>query len=197
MDALGDGLVLTNEDGMIVLVNRRGAEMFGYPRDDLVGRPVESLIPADLRPAHQSYRTGYAQHPQARPMGERARLVGLRRDGATFPVEISLSPVPTATERFILAVIRDSIQAGRRQDLTDLARATVTERTLRGQELLDRMLHALFQVGLSLQAAVDQPGEVARQRIMRALDLLDDTIHDIRDYSFTGRDQESPPPLTS
>jgi len=196
IDALGDGLVLTSDDGEIVLVNRRGAEMLGYERKELIGRPIDSLVPSPLRAAHQGYRAAYAQAPQARPMGERARLVALRRDGATVPVEISLSPVPTATGHLILAVIRDATEARRREDLADLARAAVAEHTHRDQELLDRVVHGLFQVGLSLQAAVSLPSEVARERITEALRQLDDTIHEIRDYVFTAAGQAPPPELT-
>jgi anti-anti-sigma factor len=184
IDALGDGLALTDHDGEIVLVNRRCAEMFGYDREELVGRPIESLVPPALRAAHQEYRAAYALAPVARPMGERARLVALRKDGATLPVEISLSPVPTATGHFILAVIRDATESRRRADLTGLARAAIAEHTHRDQELLDRVVHGLFHVGLSLQAAADLPSEVARERIAEALHQLDDTVHDIRDYAF-------------
>ena len=85
IDALGDGLALTGEDGKIALVNRRCAEMFGYRREELIGLPVDSLVPPDVRTAHQGYRVSYSRSPQSRPMGERARLAGLRRDGARSP----------------------------------------------------------------------------------------------------------------
>jgi anti-anti-sigma factor len=195
IDALGDGLVLTGHDGEIVLVNLRCAEMLGYERKELVGQPIESLVPSNLRAPHQGYRAGYAQAPQARPMAERARLVALRKDGATLPVEISLSPVPTATGHFILAVIRDATEARRREDLADLARAAVAEQTHRDQELLDRVVHGLFHVGLSLQAAADLPSEVARERITQALRQLDDTIHEIRDHVFNVRRQGPEDPI--
>jgi len=126
-------------------------------------------------------------------MGDRARLVGLRKDGATIPVQISLSPVPTATGHFVLAVIRDASEARRRDDLADLARAAIAEHTRRDQELLDRIVHALFRVGLGLQAAADLPGELARERITEALGELDDTIHEIRDYAFSASSRVSPP----
>ena len=182
IDALGDGLLLTSHDGKIALVNRRCAEMFGYGREELIGLPVESLVPSGERTAHQRYRTGYQRALQPRPMAERSRLVGLRKDGATLPVEISLSPVPTASENFVLAVIRDAAEPRRRTDLADLARDAVADQS--GKDLLDRVVHRLFQVGLSLQAASGLPGDVARRRLADALDQLDDVISEIRDYAF-------------
>jgi anti-anti-sigma factor len=194
IDALDDGLVLTGGDGEIVLVNRRCAELFGYERAELSGRPVEVLVPAGLRAAHRDYRAGYARAPVARAMGERARLVGVRRDGATIPVEITLSPVPTGTGQFVLAVIRAATRAGRRDDLADLARSAAAGQARGGQELLDRVVRSLFQVGLSLQAAADLPGDVAREHITGALSQLDDTIHEIREYTFAARGDGPPPP---
>jgi anti-anti-sigma factor len=191
IDTLGDGLVLTGEDGKIALVNRRCAEMFGYQREELTGLPVDSLVPSDVRAAHPGYRAGYSQAPQARPMGERTRLVGLRKDGATLPVEISLSPVPTATEDFVLAVIRDATEARRSGDLADLARSAVSDQSHLTRDLLDRVVRHLLEVGRNLQAASDLPGEVARVRLTEALEQLDDTIHEIRDYTFTAGDEGS------
>jgi anti-anti-sigma factor len=184
IDALGDGLALTGEDGKIALVNRRCAEMFGYERGELTGLPVDRLVPAEVRAAHQRFMAGYTRTPQARPMGDRARLAGLRKDGGTFPVEISLSPVLTATENFVLAVIRDVTATSRRDDLADLARSTVADQSHLTSDLLDRVVDRLFRVGLSLQGAAALPGDVARERIAEALDQLDETIHEIRDYAF-------------
>ena len=188
IDALAEGVALTDDDGVLALVNRRLEDMFGYEHAELLGQPVETLIPADLRTAHRRDRGAYAQAPTARPMGAGARLVGLRKDGATFPVEISLSPVPTATSHLTLAVIRDVTEA-RRHDFADLARAAVAaEYVHHGQELLSRITNSLFQVGLSLQTAIDQPVDEARKRIAAALQCLDDTILEIRDNTFSTRD---------
>jgi hypothetical protein len=87
------------------------------------------------------------------------------KDGATLPVQISLSPVPTASESFVLAVIRDATETGRRDDLLDLARGAVADQPHLTRDLLDRVAHHLFQVGLSLQAVADLPGNVARERL--------------------------------
>jgi anti-anti-sigma factor len=192
IDALGDGLALTGEDGTIALVNRRCAELFGYQREELIGRPIDSLVPPDLRAAHQGYRARYTRAPRPRPMGERIRLAGLRKDGATIPVEISLSPVPTTTEKFVLAVIRDAMQTRWRDDLADLALGVAADQWRSTKDLLDRVTQRLFQVGLSLQAAADLPGDVARERLSAALDRLDDAIHEMRDYAFSA-EAEGPP----
>jgi anti-anti-sigma factor len=184
LDALGDGLLLMAHDGTIVLVNRRCAEMFGYRREELTGLPVDTLVPFEVRAAHQGYRAGYQREPEVRPMAERARLAALRKDGATLPVEISLSPVPTASETFVLAVIRDVTELERRNDLLDLARGAVADQPHVTSDLLDRVVHRLFQVGLSVQAASGLPGGVARKRLAEALDRLDDAIEEIRNYAF-------------
>ena len=184
IDALGDGLALIAHDGTIALVNRRCAEMFGYRREELTGLPVDALVPSEVRTAHQGYRAGYHRGPEPRPMAERARLVALRKDGATFPVEITLSPVPTASETFVLAVIRDAAEPRRRSDLFDLAQGAVADQPRVTRDLLDRVVHRLFQVGLSVQAASRLPGDVARERLAEALDQLDDTILEIRNYAL-------------
>jgi PAS domain S-box-containing protein len=177
----------------LALVSRQVEDTFGYDRAELIGQPVESLIPADLRAAHRCHRAGHPQAPQTRLMGDRARLVGLRKDGTTFPVQISLSPVPTATGRFTLTVIRDATQAPRHHDLAEFARAAAAQaRAHRSQDLLDRIVSHLFQVGLSLQAASSQPADVARQRIAEAVQRLDDTIHEIRDHMFAARHRPTP-----
>jgi hypothetical protein len=117
-------------------------------------------------------------------MAERSRLAVLRKDGATLPVEITLSPMPTASEIFVLAVIRDATEPGRRNDLLDLAQGAVADQPQVTRDLLDRVVHRLFQVGLSVQAASSLPGDVARKRLAEALDQLDDAIQEIRTYAF-------------
>jgi PAS domain S-box-containing protein len=187
IDALADAIVLADEDGRIVLANRRAAEMFGYSHGELAGQLVESLIPASLRDGHRLDRATYALKPVARPMADRARLVGLRKDGTTIPVTITLSPVPTASGHFVLAVVRNAAQEHWQDDVTDLVRAALAEQAHHAEELLDQVVAGLFQVGLSLETAAGQPAELARERIGEALQRLDDTIHEIRDHVFRFR----------
>jgi PAS domain S-box-containing protein len=179
IDAFDDGVALADGEGTLVLANRRLEEIFGYPCSELVGYPVERLIPAHLQLAHRRHLAAYAMAPRIRPMGAGARLTGLRKDGTTFPAEISLRPVPTATGRFTLAVVRD-ITADRRL-------AGQQEQPIQG--LLDRIVTALHQVGVGLQTAVGLPPDTATQRIGEALGTLNDLISEIRDIAFVDLDQ--------
>jgi hypothetical protein len=97
--------------------------------------------------------------------------------------------VPTATENFVLAVIRDATEARRRDDLADLARRAAADQSHLTMDLLDRVVHRLLKVGLSLQSAPTLPGDVARARLTEALDELDETILEIRDFAFTSGEQ--------
>jgi anti-anti-sigma factor len=199
VDALADGVALADDEGVLTLANRPLEDMFGYGAAELIGQPVESLIPAGLRAVHRGHRAAYARAPYSRPMGAGARLVGLHKDGATFPVEISLSPVPTPTGQLTLAVIRNGAQTRRQEDLAGIARAAAAAgQGPGGPELLDTVANDLLQIGLSLRASTDLPGDVARQQVSAAAQRLDDTIRGIRGgASATGgqdRLPHRPPP---
>jgi anti-anti-sigma factor len=192
IDALSDGVALTDDDGVIALANRRLEEMLGYGREELAGRSVDELVPDALRAAHAQYRAAYVKAPVARPMARRQRLVGLRGDGGTLPLQITLSPVPTATGRLTLAVVRDASQAAEREDLAGLADSALRQEE-RTEQLLDQVTRSLHHVGLSLHAAVDQPRDVARLRIGEALRRLDDTVQEIRAHALRTRARRDSP----
>lgn len=107
VDAAPDGIVLADESGQILLVNRQTEELFGYDRGELLGRSVEQLLPERFRSVHSAHRTRYRVEPHVRAMGAGLRLYGRRSDGREFPVEVSLSPVPTDDGLLIVAAIRD------------------------------------------------------------------------------------------
>jgi anti-anti-sigma factor len=177
IDAIGDGVALTDDGGTLVLANRPLEEMFGYLPGELTGQPVERLIPADLQASHRGHLAAYAHAPKVRPMGAGAPLTGLRKDGSAFPAEISLRPLPTAHGRFALAVVRD------------LTTTTTSQQAHRSQKLLDLVVTALYQVGLSLKDVGDLPPSLGRPRIDGALDVIDETISRIREATFADRDR--------
>ena len=106
-DALPDSLIVANQDGVIVLANARTAALFGYGREELLGAPVELLMPIRYRRQHVGHRDAYFQAPRPRPMGAGIKLFGLRKDGGEFPVEISLNPLPTPEGLVVVSTIRD------------------------------------------------------------------------------------------
>jgi PAS domain S-box-containing protein len=107
LEAAPDAMVIVDADGRIVLANSRAEQLFDYAREDLLGKQIELLVPERFRSAHPSYRTGYFESPQPRPMGAGLDLYGRKRDGSEFPAEISLSPMQTEGGVLATAAIRD------------------------------------------------------------------------------------------
>jgi PAS domain S-box-containing protein len=107
LESATEGIILIDAAGRITLVNAAAERMFGYPRRDLLGQPLETLLPERMRRAHVTHRAGYFAEPRIRPMGVGLELSGRRRDGTEFPVEISLSHVGSAGARVAIAFITD------------------------------------------------------------------------------------------
>lgn len=106
-DAAPDAMIVVDRAGRIVSVNTQAERLFGYDRSELVGAPVERLVPEDARRAHVAHLAGYAANPQVRPMGQGRELTGLRRNGQAFPAEIALSPIDTPEGQMFVAAVRD------------------------------------------------------------------------------------------
>jgi PAS domain S-box-containing protein len=107
VEASPDGMILTDGDGTMLLVNAQVEAMFGYDRLELVGRPVEILLPENARGVHVAHRERYRLHPTVRSMGGGLELLGRRKDGTSFPVEVSLSPATDVGPLRAVATVRD------------------------------------------------------------------------------------------
>jgi PAS domain S-box-containing protein len=113
LESAPDPMVIVNARGEIVLVNTQTEQLFGYQRQELLGKPIEILIPARFAGRHPAARSSFFDKAQPRAMGAGTELYAMRRDGSEFPVEISLSPLKTEDELLVSSAIRDI--TGRRQ----------------------------------------------------------------------------------
>jgi PAS domain S-box-containing protein len=159
VEAAPNAMIMVNQEGQITLANQQAEKTFGYPREELLGRPIEMLVPERLRSGHQGFRHDYLCDPQARPMGAGRELFGRRKDGSEVPVEIGLSPIHTSKGLLVLASIVDiterklaELEAARqRHDLAHLARVTALGEL--SSSLAHELTHPLTAILSNAQAA--------------------------------------------
>jgi len=182
-EASVDGLLLVDADGVVQATNAALNEQFLYPAGELVGRLIEDLLPHEHRSAHVDHRSGYNDAPQARPMASR-NLEGLRNDGSTFPVNISLAPVETNAGVVTFAAVRDlTTRVAHEQAIADATRrrAIAEDHDRIASDLHDSVIQRLFALGLGLQGLPSriEDAELAG-RVSASVDALDEIILDIR-----------------
>jgi PAS domain S-box-containing protein len=179
LEVAPDAIVLVDLTGAIHAVNTQTEATFGYRADELVGKPLEMLLPQRFRGAHVAQRMAFTAEPVLRPMGTDLDLFGLRRDGTEFPVDIQLSTLPTRGGRLPVAAIRDVTERRRLEHLRDdfVANAAHELRTplttLAGLgETLSRSFDTMERADIEdAFAAMARQGERARVLISNLLDL--------------------------
>ena len=124
LESAPDAIFEVDSKGRFVLVNAAAETIFGYTREEFMNLSVEALIPDSARSGHAAHRAEYNRNPGTRPMGIGMELTGRRKDGSEFPVEVSLSPVPSSSGHHVTAIVRD---------VTERKRATEFLRNMRDQ----------------------------------------------------------------
>jgi PAS domain S-box-containing protein len=191
------GVVMVGQDGRIAMTNAQTEKLFGYRKEEIVGQPVEMLVPERFRTRHTAHRERFSAAPEVRPMGAGQELFGRRKDGSEFPVEIALSPAQPSAGRLVLATIvdislRKQAEEGLRQSQIELR--SLTGRLLQAQEgesrRIARELHddlgqrlALLTVEMDLlrqkpPEAADQLG-VRMQELLAQVRHLSSSVHDL------------------
>lgn len=193
-DSAPNGVVVVDSKGRIVLANSAIERMFGYARDELIGRPVEMLMPERLREAHADERRRFAVAPQTRAMAAERTLRGRRKDGGEFPIETGLSPIKTRDGTFTMATVVDV--SAREQAAHSLAAAEVERDKLRrrlmqafeaerlrlAHELHDQTGQSLTAIMLELKGVehrLDDAGRERLRRLSRQLEQMGKSLHNI------------------
>ena len=176
LESAPDAVVITDSDGKIMLVNAQTEELFGYRRKELLGHPVELLLPNSARDRHVEHRVDYLADPRTRPMGVGLELAGKRKDGSEFPVDISLSAIETSDGvRLLTAFVRDITErlaatalqrslSERRAVLEHLVSAGEEERQRIAADIHDDSIQAMTAAGVRLQLLrreIDDPEQIA------------------------------------
>jgi len=188
-----DGLMVVDETGVVQLANAQCEKLFGFTRDELVGQPVEMLVPDDVRPRHPAMRASFHRSPSARDMGSGRELRALRKDGSVFPVEVGLSPLPARQgEGAQVAVSIRDITLRKQQEAEILAaKAKAEEATQMKSMFLANMSHEIRTpmnaiIGLShlaLKTPLNPKQRDYVSKVHNAGTSLLAVINDILDFS--------------
>jgi PAS domain S-box-containing protein len=151
-----EGFVITDDEGNIVLVNPSACRIFGYGAEEMVGQKIEMLIPENYKPGHAHMRDQFYKYPQNRSMGHARELYGLKKDGVSFPVEVSLSTYLQNNSRFVIAFIVDITR-----------RKEIEQNMLKQQKQLEKVSDEMRKLNADLEAKVEERTVILKEALQR------------------------------
>lgn len=151
-----EGIILTNEKGIVVLVNPAAQQIFGYQAEEIVGQSIELLIPDRHRKQHRQYRHGFYQHPSNRVMGQGRDLHGKKKDGSNISVEVSLSHYQKDDELYVIAFIVDITH-----------RKEIERNMLEQQQKLEGVTTEIRKLNAELEAKVEERTMILKEALHR------------------------------
>jgi PAS domain S-box-containing protein len=147
VEAAPSGMIMVDAPGRITMANRLAEKLFGYESGEMIGLPIENLVPERYRAAHPGHRQGYMRSPTARLMGAERDLFGLRKDGSAIPVELGLSPIQTADGPMTLAAIVDITARKAAESQRELLLAELSHRAKNTLAVVQAIANQTFQTG--------------------------------------------------
>ena len=151
-----EGIILTNQQGRIVLVNPAAERIFGYHVSELIGKTIDILIPDHVRPRHEGLRKGFYKEPSNRVMGHGRDLYARKKDGTDFPVEVSLSHYQRDNELYVIAFVIDIT-----------FRKQIEENMVRQQKELEKVTSDIRRLNMGLEAKVEERTVILKEALMK------------------------------
>jgi PAS domain S-box-containing protein len=192
LESAPDAMIIVNQQGAIMLINAQAEKLFGYQRNDLLGKPIQVLIPGNFKPGHREFWEGYFKDPRTRSMGTGSDLYARRRDGTSFPAEINLSPLETREGKLVTAAVRDITEQRKVQEEISRKNLELEEQNSRVEqanrlksEFLANMSHELRTplnsiIGFSEFLVDQKPGPLNPKQREYLGDILNSGRHLLR-----------------